>query len=204
MAFSVTSPADVANIALERIGYKKRIGSLLDGSEAASAILDIYAQTRDAVLRASDWRFAQNMQDGELLKAAPEGGYFDTPWSAADHPQPPWRYEYALPNNWLRTRSVRPQPGFLFDPLPTPTLFSMAYDNDLDTPQQVILTNVQSAVIVYTRRVIDPTAWEADFIEALASALGRRVAARLMGAEAAKMEAQDEIISTALAERVQG
>ncbi len=204
MAFSVTSPADIVNISLGRIGYPRRVASLYDGSKAASAALDIYAQTRDAVLRMGNWNFAQSMENGTLLKSAPAGGYFDAPWDPATNPQMPWAYEYALPNNWLKTRAVRPQPGFLFDPAPTPTLFAEAFDNDLEPNQQVILTNVPNAIIVYTRRVTDPITWEADFIEGLAAALARRLAPLLASAEAAKMEGQDEAVMVGIAERTQG
>lgn len=201
MAVSVSNPADVLNLSLIRIGYPRRVGSLLDGSKAASAALDIYGQTRDQLLRQGNWNFAQAMANGVLLKSAPPGGYFDAPWNPATNPQQPWAFEYGLPDDYLRIRAVRPQPGFLFDPAPTPVLFSMANNN---SGNEVVLCNVPTALLVYTRRVTDPTAWEADFVEALADALGRRLAPLLANMEAAKMEGQAEAVSVSIASRTQG
>jgi hypothetical protein len=204
MAASVSSPADVLNLSLRRIGYDRRVGSLLEGSKAASAALDLYAQTRDQLLRKGDWNFASGMVNGTLQKSAPAGGYFDAPWDPATNPQQPWRFQYAYPSDAVKIRSVRPQPGFLFDPLPTPTLFDTANDTISNVSQMVVLCNTQDAVLVYTRRVTDPTARESDFLEALAAEIGRRLAPILANMEATKMEAQDAAIATAIAERVQG
>lgn len=204
MANAITGPADVVNLALRRIGYKRRSNNLYDGSDASNVALDIYSQTLDALLRDGNWGFAQRMVNGAMLKAAPVGGYFDAPWDPVTYPPMPWQYSYQLPTDYLKIRSVRPQPGFLVNVDPTPTLMDVVNDNGYTPPRRVLVCNVPSAVIVYTAQVTDPTQWAVDFIEAFAAALARRLAPSLADLSVEKIEAQDEAVSTQQAAVVQG
>lgn len=129
MVASVQNPADIINIALRRMGYKLRVGSLLDGSEAASQALDIYAQTRDELLRAGEWGFAERNVSLTVLKAAPAGGYFPPTFWSNTYPPIPWGYEYAYPDDCLKVRALKPAPLFLFDPDPQPNLYAIANDD---------------------------------------------------------------------------
>lgn len=204
MPASVTSPADMINLTLRRIGYNGRVGNLYDGSKAAKAALDIYGQTRDELLRDGDWDFAEVTAMLTLLKQAPAGGYIPPNlWSTA-YPPLPWMYEYARPLDCLKIRAVKPVPLFLPVMDPQPHLFSAGFDDDLPNPAQVILCNVPAAVLTYTGQPTSPATWEADFIEALAAALGRRLAPNLVGWEAAKLLAIDEKNSQQIAEMEQG
>src|ERR1019366_9251122 len=93
MAASVSSPADIINVSLRRIGYKLRVASLYDGSKAAKSALDIYAQTRDEILRQNDWTFAERNIAMVLLKQPPASGYIPPLiWSTA-YPPLPWLFE---------------------------------------------------------------------------------------------------------------
>lgn len=204
MAASVTSPADLVNVALQRIGYKGRVGNLFEGSAAAKDALDIYAQTRDEILRKGDWGFAERNVALALLKSAPADGY--TPpnvWTPA-FPPLPWRFEYLYPDDCLDVRAVKPQSMFVMDFDPQPILFTIANDGALVPPRKVILCNVADALLTYTGQVTDPASWEADFVEAFAAALGRRLAPSLVGMEAARLIVADEQMSTAVALSVQG
>jgi len=204
MPASVNSPADLVNLALVRMGSKVRVNSLFEGSEAAKPALDIYSQTRDELLRQSDWGFAERNITLTLLKQAPVGGYIPpTYWSSA-YPPLPWFYEYGYPSDCLKVRAIKPTPIFIPNFDPQPNVFSIANDNSLVPAQKVILSNVPQAILVYTGQVTDMTTWEADFVEAFASALSRRLAPALVGLEAAKLEAQDEAASKNVAEMQQG
>lgn len=202
MVASVQNPADIANLALRRIGYRLRVGSLYDGSQAASMILDIFGQTRDELLRMGNWNFAQGTIAATVLKSAPDN-YFDFPWTT-DYPQPPWRFELAYPEDCLKVRALKPMPGFIFNPAPTAALFATANDATLSPPAQVILCNLDSPLIVYTRRVTDPTSWEADFVEAFAAALARRIDKVITNTAPGQVEMADEVSSLLVAERTQG
>lgn len=197
MTASVSSPADLANLSLARIGFKGRVGSLLEGSAAAKLILNVYAQTRDAVLEASDWDFAERNISMALLKSAPPGGYVPpNGWTPA-YPSPPWFFSYGYPADCLKVRSVQQAPVFVIDMDPQPSSFMVENDNSFTPAQKVILCNVPSAILTYTGQITDLSTWEADAIEAFAAALGRRIAPSLMGLDAAKMAAADEAQSTA-------
>lgn len=206
MTTSVNNPADVINLSLVRIGYKLRIGSLFDGSPAAKAALDIYGQTRDEQLRLDDWGFAQREVALTLQKTAPVPGYIPgvTTWSPALYPQLGFIFQYAYPADCIKVRSLRAAAPVLPDFFPTAKVFSIANDNTFAPPQKVILTNLASAVAVYTGRITDPATWEASFTEALAAALARRLAPYLTDLNVEKLEEQDEAAETQLATMSQG
>lgn len=190
MTSSVQSPEDVVNLALGRIGYKRRIGNLYDGSAAATAALNIYAQTRDAVLRESDWGFAERIATATTTAhAAPIG----------------WAYEYAYPSDCLRLKAVIPSGyGTGNNQNPLPTLFRVGNDNALSPAEKVIWSNTASATLVYTAQVTDMTTWEPLFVEALAAALGRRLAPVLANLETTKAAAEDEMGEAKGAEDIEG
>lgn len=187
MAASVTSPADVLNLALRRIGYKLRVGSLYEGSVAAKQALDIYGQTRDASLRMFDWGFAEKIAAGTLTANVP--------------PNNLWTYEYVYPSDMIRLRNMYGA-GYLADRNnPLPVLYTIA---DNATPAKVIWSNLASATFVYTKQVTDPTLWEPLFIESLSVELGKRLAPVLSNAEAVKMLMEDEKMTVPMAEGVVG
>lgn len=205
MVASVASPADLANNALVRMGYKLRVGNLYDGSNAAKKILDVYAQTRDEMLRAFDWQFAQRNVVLTLLKSAPAGGYIPpTVWNPATNPPLPWLFSYSYPSDCLKIRLVKSTPLFVpnFDPQPNQP--SVANDNSFTPPQRVILSNLPNAVMVYTGQITDPATWDVGFTEAFAASLSRHLGPALMGIDALKAEAPDESQSTAMAQAEQG
>lgn len=202
MPASARSPADVVNISLARMGYKKRISNLYDGSEAASRALDIYAQTRDDMLRDGQWPFCHREVVASLLKTGPEN-YFDSPWDATTMPPRPWRYEYTYPDDCLKVRQIKGQPGFAFNPSPTPVLWSVLNDNGYSPPRRVIVANVPDAILVYAGQVTDPTQWPADFVDAVAAELARRLKPGLLG-QLTQMDMVDTAQSVASASSEQG
>lgn len=205
MPASVTSAADLANLALKRIGFVLRIGSLYDGSKQAKIILDVYAETRDELLRSGDYGFAERNINMTLLKSAPTGGYFPpNVWDPTVNPAPPWFFEYFYPGDCLKVRAIKATPQFIIDFDPQPVVFAVENDNTYTPAQKVILCNVPSAVLTYTGQITDPTTWEADFCEDFAAALGRRIAPALMGLDAAKLAAADEQQSDSVAENTEG
>lgn len=210
MPASVSSPADVVNVALRRIGYELRVGSLYDGSKASNNALDLYAQTRDELLRQNDWGFAERniSMTALLLKTAP-AAYVpgQTDWDPALYPPLPWRYEYQYPDDCLKVRALKAVPILIPNYDPQPNVWSVANDKAFASPpfvRKVILTYVPQAALVYTGQVTDPAQWEADFVEAIAAALGRRLAPGLGKMNVVQLAAQDEAGSTRVAEMEQG
>lgn len=204
MTASVTSPADVVNLSLQRIGYKGRVGNLYDGSAAANDALDIYAQTRDELLRQNDWGFAEITQVLTLLKQAPATYIPPTAWDPTLYPPPPWAFEYDYPTNCLKVRAVKTVPLFIPNFDPQPNLWSIANDNTFNPRKRVILCNIASAIMIFTGQITNPVNWDVDFVEAFAAALGRRLAPALVSMEAAKLMVADEAASKQIAEMEQG
>jgi hypothetical protein len=189
---SVSSVVEVCNLALDRIGYPEAIGDIYEGTLAAQIALRDYAQTRDDQLRLLRPPFARRDVMLVLLKTAPPGGYVLNPWTPA-YPPPPWIYEYAYPVDCLDLRAVRETPMVMPSFLPTAKLFTIANDASLVPAAKVVLTNVASAIAVYTAQVVDMTTWEATFVEAMVAALGRRFGQALgAGGDAVKGEAAEE------------
>lgn len=204
MTSAIQTPTDLVNMSLRRIGYKLSVGSLYEGSEASAFALDIYAQTRDEFLRASDADFSEGNIALQLLKQAPDGGYVPPiTWSDA-YPPLPWVFEYAYPDDCLKVRSIRPQAIFVMEFDPHPITYSLSNDNSFTPAQKVLLCNTPSALLTYTRRVTDLTNWEPDSIEAFAAALGRRLVPSLLGLDALKAVVPDEQNAVSTAEKNQG
>jgi hypothetical protein len=186
MSMAVTSVEDVLNASLRPIGYRLRIGSIYDGSDAANAALDIYSQTLDATLRVGDWGFAQKIAAATLSgQTAP----------------PPWAFEYTYPTDCIRVRNVF-YASYLADqnnPLP-----SRWDEGNNGLGNKVIWTTATAARFVYTKQVVDMTQWEPLFVEALIGQLGERLAPQLMGGDSAKMAAQRGMTLLAIAEGIDG
>lgn len=166
---------DLVNQALRALGARRRIGSIYEGSEAAKVALEVYGQTRDALLRSKSWSFAQQTVPLVALVAVP-------PW--------PWPYEYVWPVNCLLVRGILPplfpSPNFS----PSDILFTPYND---PVSGRAILTTVSPATAVFTAQVTNPAQWEAGFtgalVAALATALDRALAdPAMIGSVAAQGE----------------
>jgi hypothetical protein len=200
MATTITSPADIVNVALAKIGYKLRINNLYEGSLAAQKTLDIYGQTRDQVLRLGEWPFAQRDLRGTLIKSAPPGGYFGgNVWDNLLHPPLPWLFEYVYPSDCIKVRAVKPADVLLPNFSPQYHMFTVANDAN----QRVILSNVAQAVVTYTGQITNPTDMPPDFVEALSAALARRLAPSISTIDAVKLEAQEEQLQTVVSQKEQ-
>jgi hypothetical protein len=206
MSASIRRPEDAVNAALMRLGSPLRVNNLYEGTRVSDAALDIYAQTRDELLRQSDWGFAERNVSPTLLKSAPAGGYIPgiTTWDPALYPPLDARFEYQYPSDCLKVRAIKPAPLFIPNFDPQPHSFRIANDNTYTPVKKVILCNVAEAVLTYTGQVTDALAWEPDFAEALAAALAKRLAAVLPQPGAAQAEAVDEAATKQTAEAQQG
>jgi hypothetical protein len=187
MTASLSSPADIVNAALGRVGWKRSIGSLYDGSAAARLSLDIYGQTRDGLLRKMKPDFSMRNAALTLLKWAPSDGGYPTPWNPANNPPVGWLFEYAYPGDCLQVRGIKNAPVLWPNVDPADNPFSIDNDDGYTPPRRVILCNVRDALIVYTGRVTDPASFDVGFTEAFIAELGLRLAPALTGLDTAKI-----------------
>lgn len=186
MATVITSPADVINLALGRIGYKDRIGSIFEGSEAAKQALDIYAQTRDAALREFDWGFAERIAAGVVASQA-------APF--------PWAVSYVYPADCLRLRNMFDAAYVADRNNPLPVLYTIANNA---TDGNVIWSNSAAANLVYTAQITDPTKWEPLFVEMFADMLSVGLGPVLASLEATKSATEGLKVAAATAEDTVG
>lgn len=185
----MTSPVDVANMALDNIGARFSINSLTPPSPPPNADLVArhYQPTVDALLRSAHWNFARKQATLNIIKA--RQGTPENP-SGTTLPQPPvpWLYEYAYPTDCMKVRFLIPNPPQNAQPLPLlaggtfpqpPGLYPVgakfAVASDTDTGGsaiKVILADLQYAQAVYTARIDNPDLWDPSFVLAAAAALG--------------------------------
>ena len=168
----------VVNTALELIGNQKAITALNDGSTAAQAATVIYAPVVQMLLRELDPDFARFTKALSL--------------SAAGTPIPPWAHEYLYPTDCLRLRQVRPAVGSYDINDPQPIRSAVAFDVIAAANTKVILSNLASALAVYTSSTPVEAQWDAVFAEAVARRLANPLAMALAG--------RPDFASTVLAE----
>lgn len=185
---STQTPGDVANQALVRMGFRLRVGSLLDGSDHASTILQVYAQTRDEMLASFDYDFAMRTAPLTLLKSAPAGGYFPpNAWDPTVHPPIGFNFEYGYPENCLKIRNVRYSPLWAVNWDPQPNAWTEYNDSYYDVPLRTIVTNVPDAIATFTGRVLNPQTWSVTFCDAFAARLSVLLGPALVGLDSSRL-----------------
>lgn len=158
------SEVTIYNWALAAIGTKARLQSPTQaGTEAESCSL-WYESVRDLILRSAPWDCARAYS--RLAVSAERIG--DVAWVDTD-PAPGWRFAYALPADHLAPRSLA---GFERFELGT---------NSLN--QKVLYTNVEAAILCYTKRQTNPAVWEVDLQHAIAFGLAAHIAMKLTGSK---------------------
>lgn len=141
----MASEVDICNRALSHIGASATISSLTEQSEEAFHCNLLYADIRDAVLRAHPWGFATRHL------------------ALSDVGTPPgnWAYRYAYPNDCIYAREIL-QTDTAGDPIKFEVALGDAYN------ARVILTDEEDAVLIYTYKVTNTTIFDPLFTNALA------------------------------------
>ncbi len=151
----MASVVQICNMALTRIGQSQLIASLEEQSLAAELCTLHYADARDNVLRDFDWPFA-------------EARVF-----LSDIGSPPvnWSYRYRYPTDCLKARRIA-IPGNENPTADQRTPYNVVYANG----GRAIITNQESAELIYTIRVEDTTYFDPIFVSALAWRLASELA----------------------------
>lgn len=164
----MTADVDVVNYAVRALGGS-RITGLDDGSKVANAASDVYALTRDQVLRSHNWNFATSRAALALLGDAPAFG-FD--------------YQHALPADWIKTVSVHDNDA---------GLGAVEFKEETYSGQRVILSNSNTIYLRYISRVEDPNLYTADFIVSFAVELAMRLAWAVPNSSTIKADLEKEV-----------
>lgn len=168
----VQTVEDVANLALVRIGYHPLIQNIYEGSRGANAVLNVYAQTRDAVLREKDWGFAEAY----------------TSLSGQQVGVGPWAFRYLYPTSCIRIRYITDSTHLADANDPRAVFYEVGFVGT----QKWVFCNLSAPSAFYTQQITNPVLWDSMFVEALAAALARRIADGLGSPEVQKIEAVDE------------
>jgi hypothetical protein len=157
--------AEVASLALGHLGLSG-IADLNDDNIRARTARGFYATVRDTLLREKWWSFAA----ANITPAA------DPKESIG-----PLKTRFVLPENCLRIRFLSDDTGALFydDMGRWDVEAAQVLDGDPPKEGMVLVTDVRSPKVTYTRRIEAVREWDPSFITAfayeLASMMGRRL-----------------------------
>lgn len=166
---------NICNIALDHIGYKRHIGSIMEGSEASRIALNLWGQARDSLLFDMEPHWARKDAVLTLLKSAPNitgpfANYDVAPWSDA-YPPVPWLYEYTLPADNIKPLSIKQTPfiGPQFRPRANPFQHHVA-----STTAETLVCNITPVILTYIYKVVNPDQWQQDFQDKMILALAEQ------------------------------
>lgn len=177
----MSSEVDIGNLALSHIGAHS-ISSFTDGSKEAAECSRLYAPARDAVLAAHRWGFANKRKPLALTSDTYSG----------------WAYAYQQPIDCLVPREIfndsAPQAEPVWDPLTGQWTqigaiqFEQAVNDDLT--RVILLTDKESAELIYTAAVVSPMLFSALFVDALGWRLASDLAIPIRGKESLRKSAK--------------
>lgn len=179
----MASEVDISNLALAHLGDTATVTNLAppDGSAQATHCARFYPMARDAALEMHHWAFATTRASLAQL---------------ATNPTSSWKYAYAAPSNVVNfiavldpqaaddysvgiqmagtgANSITPVGVGIYTPQP----FDVETN---DSGAQVLLSNVQNAVLRYTRLVSDTTLFTPLFVQTVAHLLASMLAGPLL------------------------
>lgn len=149
------------NLALSAVGTRAAISSEDDDSREGQLCRTWLPTVRDTALRAANWASARAVARLALQAEASS----DSDWSEGD-PEPGWTYRYGLPADYLYPRWLGDYSNF--------TLCS--YNNTT-----MLQANVETPVLVYTKRQDIPGAWDPDLFKAISLGLAAAICMPLSG-----------------------
>ena len=156
----MASEIDICNLALSRVGAPSRISALTDPSKEARLCRMMLPFARGATLEVHDWSFARKRLALAVIDADFEG----------------WDFAYQRPGDCVAPRYIfNPASDLVADRIP----FETAADSTL--ARNVILTDAEDAVLIYTALVTDPNMYTPMFSDALAWRLASDLAFQLRG-----------------------
>jgi hypothetical protein len=150
----MASEVSICNLALSHLSNQANIASLMEQSVEAQYCSQFYPLARDQVLAEHNWSFATKRANLAYL----------------DNDGVQWQYCYARPNDCLSVIAML-VPGALDD------FDQQDYVQEQNTAGVLVMrTNVPDAVLKYTKKITDPTLFEAHFITALSYLLASYLA----------------------------
>lgn len=162
----------VCNQALDAIGYKRHIGNIYEGTQAARIALNMWGDTRDTLFTMLRPDFSVWDDPLEPYKTAPP--YYDEqrPWTAETDPDLPWHYEYKIPDNCLVPLAIKPRPSYL--PIWRPKWARFRIKGSIVAQDYVLLGDDPAPILTCVHSVPAVWAWHSDFTEGMVRVLARK------------------------------
>lgn len=194
----MTTPIDICNSALRRIGISQPIASFDEHSKAARMCRPIYDQRLDMILREMPWNFA--------LKFV---GLAEVPGTKP----PGWGYQYRMPSDCAMVHRLTFKAGDrwrgeyrAYRQLPINEWLGYGVPEDWNAPWRIrkpfrlaydkegtlILANFPDAYLIYNARVTDPSLFDALFTDALTWGIAAELAMPMMVETSVLKMAQEE------------
>ena len=199
----MTTSTDIANRALQLLGTRTTIASLVEQSNEAIQANVAYAAVTDWCHAMANWNFARK----QIQLGSPTKTVNPTPPWTTSSPPPPWLYEYAVPADFIKGlyvgNSTLNQAGTAFTG--EPQRFVIVSDGGVP----VVLTNQDTnPSFVYTARISDPTQWPPFFERFAVVALARAMCMGLSGhfvlLQLLEQHVQDTFTAAEYQNRVEG
>lgn len=164
----------VCNAALDQIGYKRHISSIWEGSVASRIALDLWGQTRDETLSATQPAWARKDATLVVKRQAPADFYQSTSWTSA-YPPFPYYFSYVQPSDCLVPLQIKSR---AFDATPPWRPRYIPFREAVDTldGSNVILTNQADAILTYTSQVLSTVVWHDEFTALMIRSLAQKFA----------------------------
>lgn len=153
------STVQIANFALSKVGADGTIESLTENSAEAKQCNLWIDHSREQTLASFSWSFARVRA---ILAAH------------GDEPSEDWGYRYIYPSDSIKARTIVNPIGKEANPIP----FKMEQSAN---GSKSILTDQESAILIYTKNVTTPSLYTPFFIEAFSTTLGSHIAFSLTG-----------------------
>ena len=172
----MANEVDICKLALTHIGDSANVASISppEGSVQAQRCATYYPIARDTLLEMHDWTFARHRRAlAELTNDSDE-----------------WDFMYALPSEMLTPQSVIP-PEATNELIASSTYIPQAFSVATSAGGvNVIYTNQEDAILLYTKRVTDPTKFSTIFQLALSWLLASLLAGPLIKGKAGAAESE--------------
>lgn len=167
----------ICNMAVTRIRHNFRSADVdTEQTETAKLLRQYFDQAREFLLEQRDWGFAHTFAPLSLTVNVPLAG---------------WSYEYSYPADCVRVLCVTDETGGRMSARPQ---YNETYNDRYGTPlgtqpfarmtrpeddAGVIVCDLDSAYLHYTRRVLDTERWPASFVNCFAWYMGSELAPAL-------------------------
>jgi hypothetical protein len=175
----MASAVDICNLALAHLGNRAQVVAIdpVDGSVEADYCARFYPIARDEILELGDWSFARSREELAQLSVNPSNL---------------WSYAYSLPSDCLVPRRIITGNAALYED----------DSADFEVEGSTLLTNKETATLIYTRPVTDPTKFSTSFVVAVSYKLAAYLTGPVLRGEAGATTAakMHQVAATKVAE----